>query len=307
MRLIEIGGRKFPEKHLKKWCPTVDTAMFMARLFDFSAQERSALLYALFGEHDLVRALTAEGGIHSNELQDVYLEAGLEHMIEAGELKLEDAPIPNGQVLPQVLESIQVQVAKAIQDVADQIGKVVHSLPGKEGAMVFDYLRVMNAKRPTIGDYKAKVKHANQLPNLLVFDTSGSVDEPTVRTLTPDVVALGYNANLHLAIVSDTATYWKPGEYSVETVLNAAQFGGTRYDELAPLMDRHWGTVITLADYDSYNDARSVIAQCSGSIEQILDISLVSRPTFLSECLGQIAKDVRPIMVADSDYTLARY
>lgn len=304
MRLIEIGGRKFPEKHLKLWCPTVDTAMFMARLFNFSAQERSALLYALFGEYDLVRALTAEGGIHSNELQDVYLEAGCEEIINSGALKFDDEPIPNGMILPQVLESIQVKIAKAIQDVGDELAEVVYAMPGKKGRMVFDYLRVMNNKRPTIGDYRASIKYASQLPNLCVFDTSGSVDEPTVRTLAPDVVSMGYQANLHLAIVSDSCTYWKPGEYSVETILEAAEYRGTRYNELVPLMNRQWGTVITVADYDSYHDARSAIAACTGSIEQVLDISLVSRPTFLSECLGQIAKDVRPIMVAESNYTL---
>ena len=72
------------------------------------------------------------------------------------------------------------------------------------------------------------------------------------RTIVEDVVALSWEADAHLAIVSNTCTHWFPGEYSVSAVLNAAEYGGTHYEELAPLFENYdWGVVITIADYDS--------------------------------------------------------
>ena len=49
---------------------------------------------------------------------------------------------------------------------------------------------------------------------------------------------------------------------------------------------------------------KGALASCNGSIQQVLDISLVNGPTFLAECLGQLAAEVRPLMIASTNYVL---
>jgi len=85
----------------------------------------------------------------------------------------------------------------------------------------------------------------------------------------------------------------------VEAVLNAAEYGGTHYEELAPLFDdQQWGVVVTIADYDSSRSAMSAISKMNGTIDTVLDISLVSMPTYLAEVVGQLADEVKPLMIA---------
>ena len=55
---------------------------------------------------------------------------------------------------------------------------------------------------------------------------------------------------------------------------------------------------VTIADYDSSLGAKQVLASRSGRIGTVLDISLVGKPTFLSECVGQLADEVKPLLVA---------
>jgi hypothetical protein len=38
----------------------------------------------------------------------------------------------------------------------------------------------------------------------------------------------------------------------------------------------------------------------------VLDVSLVGRPTFLAECVGQLADEVRPILTAAAGASLCR-
>jgi hypothetical protein len=107
-----------------------------------------------------------------------------------------------------------------------------------------------------------------------------------------------------MAIVSNTCTYWPAGTFSVADILDAAEYGGTQYEQLAGLFTRDWDTVITVADYDSSGQSKRLISQCSGRIGQVLDISLVDRPTFLAECVGTLASSVKPLLVGTSRYVL---
>ena len=61
--------------------------------------------------------------------------------------------------------------------------------------------------------------------------------------------------------------------------------------------------VVCFADYDSSWSSKEAIAQCTGHIDLVLDISLVSRPTYLAEVVGQLADEVRPLLVAAHDLT----
>jgi hypothetical protein len=205
---------------------------------------------------------------------------------------------PKGEILPEVWESLQIEVAASIQKVAETLGDVVAHLPGKQGEMLFKSMAVMNKRRPTIGSFNAFIKHKRQARNLVILDVSGSMSEATVKTIIDDVVALSWQADACLAIVSNSTTWWEPGSFNSAAVLKAAQFGGTHYETLTQLLDEDWGVVVTIADYDSSRGAQQAIAGCSGSIELLLDISLVPQPTFLAECVGQLAKETRPLLIA---------
>jgi hypothetical protein len=306
-QLIEITpGVRFSLATLKRGLPDIETALFLAKLYKLNAAELGHLLGTVFGEHDVVHALTLEGGEHSSELQDYILEIGYEYLLESGDITT-STTVPHGEVLPEMWKDLEVTIAKSIQEVADKLKGVIGEMPGKQGEMIFQTLKVANAKRPIIGDYKAKIHHAPQRENLVILDVSGSMSETTIATIIEDVVALSYMANAHLAVVSDTSTHWGPGEYSVDTVLAVAEYSGTHYETLSGLFNQNWGIVVTIADYDSSPVSKTALAKCTGHIEQVLDISLVSRPTYLSEVVGQLADEVRPLLIAQGNLTGSWY
>ena len=306
LNLIEVKqGLKFSLATLKAVLPDVETTLFFAKLYGLDGVDLARLLRQLNQASNVVEALTAQGGLHSNELQDYVLDlldVSYYELLESGAISFGTTQ-PKGEVLPELWKAAEVEIAKSIQDVAEKLKDVVGAMPGKEGEMIFRSLMTVNAKRPVLGDYKAGIHHAPQRQNLVILDVSGSMTEPTVKTIIEDVVALGYMANAHLAIVSDSSTHWGPGEYDVDVVLAVAEYRGTHYETLAALLDLDWGVVVCIADYDSSPAARSAISQCSGQIEQVFDISLVNRPTYLAEVVGQLANEVKPLMVAASNVT----
>lgn len=299
LEIIEIKpGIRFSLGTLKKALPDVETALFLAKLYKLSAYEVGHLLRVVFDNRDLVQALMGEDHTHSYDLQDYLLELGYEYLINEGAIVFGDVA-PKGEILPELWKSLEVDIAKSIQEVAEKLKDVVGSLPGKQGEMIFQSMMKVNARRPILGDHKAFIHHAPQRENLVVLDVSGSMSEHTIQTIIEDVMALTYMANAHLAIVSDTSTHWGPGEASVESVLSVAEYSGTHYETLAALMDQQWGVVVTIADYDSSWGAKEAIKGRAGHIQQLLDISLVNRPTFLAEVLGTLADEVRPLLIAD--------
>ena len=303
IKLYEVKkGLRVPASAFPEMFPDTESIIWFAKLYRLSAADLGRLFIAARPYDDLVTALTC--GEHSQELQDYLVEVGYQSLIDNGDIDWYDGPPPKADLLGALWESVEVEVAEAIEQVADKIAGSVEHMTGKQGYMTFQSLMVLNTKRPTIGDHRAVIKHHAQQDHLLVLDVSGSMSEGTVKQLVEPVVGLGYMANAHLAIVSDTTTVWNPGEYTVESVLARAEYAGTHYETLAPLFtDRNWGTVITVADYDSSRSAREAIKKCNGTIEQVLDISLVSTPTYLSEVVGQLAGSVRCLMTASSDYS----
>jgi hypothetical protein len=294
-------GLKFPLATLKEMLPDIEVTLFFAKLYKLDATELAALLFTLH-RTTVVDALTSQGESHSTELQDYVVDIGYEWLVNSGEITF-GTPPPHGEVLPELWKAAEIEVAASIQEVADKLKDVVGAMPGKQGEMVFRSLMTVNAKRPLLGDYKARIHHAPQRENLVILDVSGSMSEATIATIVEDVVALSFMANAHLAIVSNTTTHWGPGEYSTDAVLKVAEYSGTHYETLAPLLEEQWGVVVTIADYDSSPSAATAIARCTGNIETVLDISLVGQPTYLSEVVGQLANSVRPLMVAAHDLT----
>lgn len=294
-------GVQFPLALLKDALPTTEEALFFAKLYKLTETQLGNLLFELF-HCDVIEALTGQSHEHSTDLQDYVVELGYEYMIERGDINF-SAQAPKGVILPEVWDSLQIEIADSIQKVADKLSDVIAHMPGKEGQMLFKSMMTMNAKRPVIGDYKAYVHHKPAAPNLVILDVSGSMSENTIKTIVDDVVALSWKANATLAVVSNTTTYWEPGSFDSAAVLRASEFGGTYYETLSALLDEDWGVVVTIADYDSSRSAKSAIAKCKGSIDTVLDISLVNQPTFLAECVGQLARKTQPLLIADGDLT----
>lgn len=304
LEIIEVKpGLKFSKASLKDLLPDVETALFFGKVYELDYRQLSNLLSVVLNS-TLVDALFNEGDSHSSDLQDYVVDlCDHDPQLDAGDITF-DADVPHGEVLPQVWESLEIEIASSIKAVAEKLKSVVDHMPGKQGEMVFKSMAVMNARRPTIGDHKARIHHAPQKDNLVILDVSGSMTENTIRKIVDDVVGLSYMANASLAIVSNTCTYWDPGTYGSDDVLAKAEFGGTQYEQLTPLFDRDWGVVVTVADYDSSYGAKAALAGCKGRIDQVLDVSLVNQPTFLAECVGQLADEVQPLLVANSHNVL---
>lgn len=303
LELVEVKpGLKFSKQVLIDLLPDAETALFFSKVYELNHVQVSRLLATVLNT-DLSRALFNEGHAHSMDLQD-YIVDDLAPAValNKGDITF-NADVPKGEILPEVWKSMEVEIADSIKAVASKLEQVFGLMPGKQGKMVFQSMAKLNAKRPTIGDYRAKIQHERQTENLLILDVSGSVNADTVSRIINDVVSLSYMANAHMAVVSNTTTHWDPGTYSVDDVLDACEYGGTHYETLRPLLDRDWGVVICIADYDSSYGAKAACAKGKGSIEELFDVSIVGRPTFLAECVGQKAKKVTPMLVS-SGYQL---
>lgn len=307
--LVEVKpGVKFSIGTLRELLPDAETVLFFGKVYELDYRQLSSLMSQVL-QSELADELFA--GDHSLDLQSYLIGDydedgnwvdGIVPPVKAGDVTL-SPDVPKGEILPEVWKSMQVDIAKSIKDVAAKLQDVVGMLPGKQGSMVFKSMMTMNAKRPTLGDYRAKIHHARQKPNLLILDDSGSVTAHTISVILEDVVAMAYMADAHLAVVSNSTRHWAPGSFDVASVLREGQYGGTCYETLEELLQQDWGVVITIADYDSSMSAKQHIARkCKGHIDQVLDISLVNRPSFLAECVGQLADEIRPLLVGNSHY-----
>jgi hypothetical protein len=305
--LITVGGRSFPKKFLADALPDVKTALFFGKVYDLSAEDL-ALVLSETQDSAVIQAFVNEGGDHSITLQDFLVE---EYYDADGNLTYDPDMFEGetgakqqvqAELLPELWKQLETEIAHSIKDVAAKLSDTIAHMPGRTGEMMFKTMATMNAKRPVIGDYKAHIQHQQIKQVLVVFDVSGSMTPETVKTIVDDVVGLAYESNASLAIVSNTCTYWDAGAYNTDVVLEAAEYMGTHYEQLADLFsNRTWDAVVCVADYDSSPSAKQVLAQCQGKIGQLFDISLVPRSTYLAECLAYMADEVRPLLIGGRD------
>lgn len=284
-----------PVEKLRQILPDVESALFFAKALKLNYDKLSELLTVLFNSTVLDALLN---GSHSTELQDYIVDTVPESVYQMGPRPDFQPDVPQPELLPYLWESVTIDVAKSVREVADKLSDVIASMPSKEGRMVFRHLAQLNKQRSTFGRFGALIEHPPTPDALVILDVSGSMTESTIRQIVDDVVALSWKANASLAIVSNSTFVWEPGGFDSNDVLHAAEFGGTYYETLAPLFDKDWGVVVTIADYDSSRGAADALARCSGRIGKVLDLSLVNRPTFLSHCVGQLADSIEPLLVA---------
>lgn len=301
------SGRAFPTKFLADALPDVETALFFAKVYDLAPQDVARVLQICVPSL-VVEALTNEAAMHSVSLQDYLVDEfqdtngdwhyeALEFLEQLGGVK---APV-QAEILPEVWKNLELTIADSIAKVAETISGTIEHMPGRTGDMIFKTLAKVNARRPTIGDYRAGFTHQQVKRVLVVFDVSGSVSSTTVATIVDDVVGLAYEANAALAIVSNSCFFYAPGAFSTSQVLADAEYSGTHYEQLKPLFTgQDWDVVVCIADYDSSPAAASVLARCDGKIGQLFDVSLVNRSTYLAECLAPLASEVRPLLIASN-------
>ena len=294
--LFDLGNnKKISVAALRRLLPDIETTLFFGKVYKLNAQKLGQLLKLTHGG-SVLDALF-EGG-HSTELQSYLVEVVPDHIDVEPYIGTPEVP-KDSEVLVQLFAMAEGEVAESIAKVADTLAGTLDRLPSKEGQMLFKSMASLNHKRGTIGVHKASIVHQSVPDVLVILDVSGSMSAKTIRTIIDDVVALSWKANAHLAIVSNDTFLWEPGSYDSASVLEKAQYGGTQYETLAPLFNnRSWGTVVTIADYDSSQDAKRVIAATNGSVGTVLDISLEEQPTFLGECISTIAKEVKPLLVS---------
>lgn len=310
LKLVEIlPGKKISIATLQQLLPDVETALFFAKAYHMNYRQVSDLLYQLF-RSDTIEVLLGEAHAHSADLQDYIVDIVPDYIQEqhgTGHYD-ENRPAPDTELLSQAFESATVVIADSIAKVVTELSDVLEHLPSKYGAMTFAHLRDFNTQRNAIGSYKAQIQHPPVPPRLVVFDVSGSMTEPTVKAIVDEVVGLSYAIDASLVIVSNDAFFWEAGTFDTDDVLQNAQYWGTHYEMLAPVFDRDWDTVIAIADYDSSLSAKEYIRDnCTGSINHLIDVSLVQVPTFLSECLGQLARKVTPLLVGNSYHVIGSY
>lgn len=297
-------GVKFPKSTLQALLPDIETTLFFGKAYDLDYRQLSDLVHTVHSS-DLLTEL--KRGDHSTQLQSYIV--GIVPPVEKGNVSFSPAVAPKGEILPEVWKSLEMVVAQSIKDVAAKLSNMVAHLPGKKGQMVLQSMMQMNRRRPTVGTYGATItRDRSQLPNLIIVDDSGSVTPQTVLAMLDDVIAMSFVANASLALVSNSTRFWEAGQFDRASVSPTIQGGGTHYETLAPLFkDKEWGTVVTIADYDSSYSAHEYFRNNvgSGSIHEVVDISLVNRPTYLAEVVGQIATKVTPVLIASTNRVLA--
>lgn len=291
---------------LRALLPDIDTALFFAKVYELQYDKVSDLVRLLF-QTSVVSALLRSSESHSTELQTYVMDTFPPDVVaELGSVQFgEDVQVGTSELLVPLWEAAEVEIAESIKSVAARLGGVLDQLSSKEGSMTFTHMRKLNTQRNSIGRYGASIHHERVAPRLVVLDVSGSVSESTVAAIVEEVVALSYKVDASLAIVSDNAYLWEAGTFTAADVLRAAEYSGTHYETLKPIFDRDWETVITIADYDSYGGVQGFLAShCAGRVGQVLDISLVNKVTFLAECVGRLANEVKPLLVGTSRYVL---
>jgi hypothetical protein len=287
---------------LKQLLPDASTALFFGKVYELNYRQLSNLLLSVFNT-TVIKTLLGEGDLHSTALQDYIIDVvPAAELQQAGITAASFTAPPKHELLPALFEELEVTVAASIKALAEKLGAALEMIQVKQGSLVFSTLHKLNRQRDgAIGTFEGQIKHKQQAKNLVIFDVSGSMTRPTVEAIVDEVVALTYKANASLAIVSNNTFYWAPGTFNVADVMAKAEFGGTHYETLASLLNEDWATVITIADYDSAGSAQHYLKRnCTGHIQQVLDISLVNQNTFLAECVGQLADTVRPLLVGNS-------
>src|SRR5690606_23731514 len=131
LEIIEVKpGKKFSKAALQSLLPDVETALFFGKVYELDYTQLSNVLRIVLNS-DLATELFS--GEHSTELQDYVVDmvAYIPHL-EAGDIAFKP-DVPKGEILPQMWDMLEVEVADSIKAVAEKLESVIDALPGKQG------------------------------------------------------------------------------------------------------------------------------------------------------------------------------
>lgn len=310
--MIELNNQYFNEQKLIEVLDTPAKLVIFSRAMQLDHNGFRRLVKAM--GYNGVAEIMARWG-HSSSLQsyvvsnDFISEPTQMSFILDDDDELKESDRAN--LLAEILSLASVKVIDKIEDLCRLLAHQLVTNAGEAQTrlgfqFIQQYADAHKRVKPTYGLGIQRVVEGGTLDNLVILDVSGSMGTSTVNAITDEVIALAEEADATLAIVSNNCYYWLPGTATASAVRNAAEYRGTHYEELVKLLDeKDWGTVITIADYDSSLSAKQTIAaQVTTRVQQVLDISLVERPTFLSECVGQLCLNpVEQVSLAPCDLT----
>lgn len=285
---------------------SLEVTLFFAKALELSVNDRSRLIRAIH-KTDLIDELL--NGEHSIDLQDYGIDdpdnwVPTDEWVDA--LPVESM-VPDSEFLLSIFDDIKVVIASTFVEFTTMLAEVMDAIPSDQAQLMLEDAAKLNYKTNTFGTTQVSVAPIMSLPNALILDDSGSVTRQTFEALVSEYVAVANTHQMHVILVSNTARHFAPEEVSVANLMSVAQFGGTHYEELIRndiLGNMEWGTVITIADYDSSPAAAQVLQNARGRIGLLLDLSLVNRRTYLSEVIGHLADDFKQVLVGAHGYPL---
>ena len=278
-----------------------DGMILFGQLYKLDAAQLMHLAMIVYGGERLVDMLTA--GDHSYTLQSYTERIAGQLEIEETITFSEEKTVPaHDSLLTQLFEANQVGITSLTVEISDKFSKFLNTLPGHESKLEVQRLNRVNRRTGYPVSQRARIEYSNLLPNLLIIDVSGSQGRPLVESFVDNCIDLAVKYEMHLALVSHIAEWFVPGTYDRDTVLDSqCMNGGTHYRALADIgvASQNWGTVVCVADFDGQQSDQDAWAKAGGSIDQVIDISTVTKQSWLSEVANvQAPGTVQQLVVA---------
>lgn len=282
-----------------------DGMILFGQLYKLDAQQLMALARIVWDEEPFVQMLTE--GDHSYTLQSYIAE--LDVPLEIDETITFSPAKTNPKqdsLFAALFEAHQVGITSLVLEISDKFAKFLGAQPGHESKLEVQRLNKVNRRTSLPVSQRARIEYSSLLPNLLIIDVSGSQGVALIESIVDNCIGLAVKYDMHLAIVSHGAEWFVPGTYDRDTVMESKWMnGGTRYASLAEIgvASQQWGTVICVADYDGQQSDRDAWQKAGGSIERVVDISTVTKQTWLSEAVNvQAPGTVQQLVVAPVDH-----
>lgn len=281
-----------------------DGLILFGQIYKLNAQQLMHLARIVFNiddTDDMIGMLT--DGDHSYTLQSYVEELADALNIEETITFSEERTVPEyDSLLTQLFEAHQVGITDLVVQISDKFSKFLSAQPGHESKLEVQRLNKVNRRTGMPVSQRARIEYSNLLPNLLIIDVSGSQGRHLIESIVDSCIDLAVKYDMHLAIVSHIAEWYVPGTYDRDTVMNSpCMNGGTRYASMAEIgvASQAWGTVVTMADYDGQQSDRDAWRKAGGSIDKVVDISTVTKQSWLSEAVNvQAPGPVQQLVVA---------
>lgn len=318
VKLTDKPERFISAEKLAGIVTTARSAMMLVKMLGEQVADPAVTLGRIFSVLKLgtVADYISRGG-HSTELQTWWDEQGISIPIpDKEEVLIDDPAAPSDkpddvddETLFDLVNNSLVKLPESIQELADGLFiEVLSNLPTGRASYVIEHFQQVS-KFGTFGTMKTGLEYEKNTNACVVLDCSGSMGYRLGEAIANAVVHLANELKCDLILVSSAAKRLPAGTFSAETVKRNWQNAGTYYNQLVPHfkdISQSYDVVVTIADYDSIPSHKIEIAKlCKAKVHTLYDICVqyveqspgVAKSSFLAECLGQLAKEVKPVFV----------